>query len=91
MDEILKSFAIENTTDINNALHGYVIFLNGRIFITSNRIIFHESQSAAMKRFYNDMRWKFNIYVREYTGTYRNPTSLWNRFKKVNKFEIKRV
>ena len=89
--EVLKQIANSYTTPMENALKGWIILLNGRIYITDSHIIFHETKGDAIRRFYNDMRWKFNREIRTHYGRLTDSGSLWRKFKKVNNFEVKQV
>ena len=90
-DEYLKQIANSYTVPMESALKGWVILLNGRIYITDSHIIFHKTREDAIRRFYNDMRWKFSRELRTHYGDYVNFSSLWRKFKKVNNFEVKQV
>jgi hypothetical protein len=89
--EFLKQVADRYTVSMEDALKGWVILLNGRIYITDSHIIFHETKQDAARRFYNDMRWKFYREVRTHYGRSLDTSSLWRQFKKENNFEIKQV
>lgn len=89
--EFLKQIANSYTSSMEDALKGWVILLNGRIYITDSRIIFHETKEAATRRFYNDMRWRFSREIRNRYGRSVDFSSLWRKFKKINNFEVKQV
>lgn len=90
-NEFLKQIANRYTTSMEDALKGWIILLNGRIYITDSHIIFHETKEDAIRRFYNDMRWKFYREIRTHYGRSEYSSSLWRKFKKVNNFEVKQV
>lgn len=89
--ELLKQIANNHTSSMEDALKGWIILLNGRVYITDSRIIFHETKEDAIRRFYNDMRWKFRRDIRNNTSESPDFNSLWRKFKKVNNFEVKQV
>lgn len=79
------------TVTMEDAFKGWIILLNGRVYITDSRIIFHETREDAIRRFYNDMRWRLNRAVYNRYGRHQNSRTLWNRFKKEVNFEVKQV
>lgn len=91
--EFLKQIANSYTSSMEDALKGWIILLNGRIYITDSHIIFHKTKADAIRRFYNDMRWKFNREIRNHYGSggFIDTTALWRKFKKINNFEVKQV
>lgn len=90
-DEFLKQIADSFTAPIEDALKGWIILLNGRVYITDSHILFHKTREDAIRRFYNDMRWKFNREIRTHYGRSVDTSSLWRKFKLVNNFEVKQV
>ena len=82
--------ADQYTVTMEDAFKGWIILLNGRVYITDSRIIFHETREDAIRRFYNDMRWRLNRAVYNRYGR-QDTRILWNRFKKEVNFEVKQV
>jgi hypothetical protein len=89
--EFFIGVADRYTVAMEDAFKGWIILLNGRVYITDSHIIFHETREDAIRRFYNDMRWRFRRAVYDRFGNGQNTTVLWNRFKKEVNFEVKRV
>lgn len=90
----LKRIADAFTVPVNDAFHGWIITLNGRIWKTWDGKIFHESREKAVRRFYNEMRWRVRRELRNSFGRSNdsiNNTSLWFQFKKINNFEVKEI
>lgn len=79
------------TVSMEDAFKGWIVLLDGRVYITDSRIIFHETREDAIRRFYNDMRWRFNRDIRLRYGTVTNDRSLWEQFKKEVNFEVKQI
>lgn len=90
-NEFLRQIANNYTAPMEEALKGWIILLNGRVYITDSHILFHKTREDAIRRFYNDMRWKFNREIRTHYGRSADTSSLWRNFKQVNNFEVKQV
>lgn len=81
----------------NDALHGFVVMLNNKIWKSRDGAFIFESRRRANQTFYNQERWYFTrtvstaLYGLNSYGMpehYDHSTRLWNEFKSSVNFKI---
>lgn len=92
VDTILRS----NLKPINEALHGWIILIDGKVWKSSMGNFLFSTRKQATSSFYNNMRWKVTNAFGASEGAdryWRNASIYWDRFKKAleNRIEIKEI
>ena len=84
-----------NTKPIEECLRGWIILIDGRVFKPRVGNFIFSTRKQAVKAFYNNMRWRVAVHLREANGdsTWRNASTYWARFKRVlgDRFEVKHI